>query len=247
MTACEACAGCRSCSRASATIPAASCALVQNIHRSFVLNGPLSLRPGNTHSPDAVSARPRSNYRAASPSRTCLGPVFASINASRSGWTSHQRKRRISPGLHPVSSSRRTTGCRRSEVLNLRWRDIGEDVINLRDSKTGPRAVPLGEAARALSEALPGPCDPDAFLFPHHAEGRGIRVLTNCWRAACADAKLGGLRLHDLRHTVASQAVMSGEGLPLVGRLLGHSRHHIAPRQPALTWPTRILSKPQST
>ena len=33
------------------------------------------------------------------------------------------------------------------------------------------------------------------------------------------------LRLHDLRRTAASQAVMSGEGLPLVGRLLGHNRH----------------------
>ena len=35
------------------------------------------------------------------------------------------------------------TGCRRSEVLNLRWRNIGADAINLRDSKTGPCAVPL--------------------------------------------------------------------------------------------------------
>ena len=78
------------------------------------------------------------------------------------------------------------TGCRRSEALDLCWRNIGEHVINLGDSKTGPRAVPLGEAARALIEALPGPRDPDAFLFPRHAEGRGIWVLTNCWRAACA-------------------------------------------------------------
>ena len=117
------------------------------------------------------------------------------------------------------------TGCRRSEVLNLRWRDIGEDAINLADSKTGPRAVPLGEAARALIESLPGANDPDTFLFPRHAEGRGVWVLTNCWRTACADAKLGRLRLHDLRHTAASQAVMAGENLPLVGKLLGHRRH----------------------
>ena len=61
------------------------------------------------------------------------------------------------------------TGCRRSEVLNLRWRDIGGDAINLRDSKTGPRAVPLGEAARAHIAALPGARDPDAFLFPRYA------------------------------------------------------------------------------
>jgi len=32
--------------------------------------------------------------------------------------------------------------------------------IALEDSKTGPRAVPLGEAARALIEALPGARDP---------------------------------------------------------------------------------------
>ena len=117
------------------------------------------------------------------------------------------------------------TGCRRSEVLNLRWRDIGENAIRLRDSKTGPRAVPLGEAARALIVALPGARGPDVFLFPSHAEGKGIWVLTNCWRTACADAKPGRLRLHDLRHTAASQAVMAGENLPLVGKLLGHRRH----------------------
>ena len=117
------------------------------------------------------------------------------------------------------------TGCRRSEVLDLRWRDIGDDAIRLRDSKTGPRTVPLGEAARALIEALPGARDPDVFLFPRHAEGKGLWVLTNCWRTVCADAKLGRLRLHDLRHTAASQAVMAGENLPLVGKLLGHRRH----------------------
>ena len=117
------------------------------------------------------------------------------------------------------------TGCRRSEVLDLRWRDIGEDAIALEDSKTGPRAVPLGEAARALIKALPGARDPDAYLFPRYAEARGQSSLIACWRAVCADAKLGSLRLHDLRHTAASQAVMAGEGLPLVGRLLGHNRH----------------------
>ena len=117
------------------------------------------------------------------------------------------------------------TGCRRSEVLDLRWRDIGEDAITLADSKTGPRAVPLGEAARALIEALPGARDPEAFLFPQHAEGRGTYSLTTCWQTVCTDAGLGRLRLHDLRHTAASQAIMAGENLPLVGRLLGHRRH----------------------
>lgn len=126
------------------------------------------------------------------------------------------------------------TGCRRSEVLDRRWRDIGDDAIRLPDAKTGPRTVPLGAAARDLVAAIAGPIDttgsprtrdPDAFLFPRYAEGRGQHSLASCWHAVRADARLGALRLHDLRHTVASQAVMSGENLPQVGRLLGHRSH----------------------
>ena len=117
------------------------------------------------------------------------------------------------------------TGCRRGEVVNLSWLDIGGDVVNLGDSKTGPRAVPLGEAARAHIEQLPGSRNEEGFLFPRHAEGRGNYSLTTCWRTVYADAGLGRLCLRDLRHTAARQAVMAGENLPLVGKVLGHQRH----------------------
>ena len=117
------------------------------------------------------------------------------------------------------------TGCRRSEVLNLRWRNIGADAINLPDSKTGPRAVPLGKAARAHVETLPGERRPDAFVFPTYGGRLDPRNLIDCWHTVRYQARLGRLRLHDLRHTAASQAVMSGENLPLVGKLLGHRRH----------------------
>ena len=117
------------------------------------------------------------------------------------------------------------TGCRRGEVLNLRWCDIGDNAIKLLDSKTGPRSVPLGEAARSLIEALPGPRDPDACLFPKNAGRDSPTNIVACWQTVCADAKLGKVRLHDLRHTAASHAVMSGENLPLVGKLLGHRQH----------------------
>ena len=95
----------------------------------------------------------------------------------------------------------------------------------LPDSKTGPRSVPLGGAARAVIKALPEPRDPDAYLFPSLAGGRHAHRVVACWQAVCGDANLGKVRLHDLRHTAASHAVMSGENLPLVGKLLGHRRH----------------------
>ena len=97
--------------------------------------------------------------------------------------------------------------------------------LTLNEAKTGPRAVPLGKAARAIIDALPGKRRPGAFLLPKLAEGRYSHSLVVWWRTVCADAKLGRLRLHDLRHTAASHAVMSGENLPLVGKLLGHRRH----------------------
>ena len=81
------------------------------------------------------------------------------------------------------------TGCRRSEVLNLRWRDIGADAINLADSKTGPRAVPLGEAAQAHIKALPGAHDPATYLFPRYAEGRGTYSLATWWRTVYATTR----------------------------------------------------------
>ena len=117
------------------------------------------------------------------------------------------------------------TGCRRGEVLNLRWRDVRNNTIVLPDSKTGPRSVPLGKAARTIVDALPGPRRKAAFLFPKNAGRRSPYNIVACWHTVRAEAKLGKLRLHDLRHTAASHAVMSGENLPLVGRLLGHRRH----------------------
>ncbi len=117
------------------------------------------------------------------------------------------------------------TGCRRGEVLDLRWRNVADGALKLEDAKTGPRTVRLGEAARAIVEALPGPRDPDACLFPKNAGRPSPTNIVACWRAVCTDAGLGRLRLHDLRHTAASHAVMSGETLPLVGKLLGHRRH----------------------
>ena len=87
------------------------------------------------------------------------------------------------------------------------------------------RYATIGGAVRPVIESLPGPRDPDACLFPRLAGSRHAHRVVACWRTVCDDAKLGKVRLHDLRHTAASQAVMSGENLPLVGKLLGHRRH----------------------
>ena len=82
------------------------------------------------------------------------------------------------------------------------------------------------------------------------AHGLGYYPLRECRRAVCEDAKLGRPRRHDLRHSAASQAVMAGENLPLVDKMLGHRRHrataayaHLADLVEAAEKAGRIIAK----
>lgn len=43
------------------------------------------------------------------------------------------------------------------------------------------------------------------------------------WRRIRQQAGLGDVRIHDLRHSFASNAVGLGESLPMIGKLLGHN------------------------
>ena len=113
------------------------------------------------------------------------------------------------------------TGCRRSEILTLRWSDLREGALFLRDSKTGPRTVWL---SRAALEVLDGIDRTSPWVFPGR-KGDGPlsgEWLTTVWHGIRAEANLGDVRLHDLRHAYASLALKSGENVLAIGRLLGH-------------------------
>lgn len=127
------------------------------------------------------------------------------------------------------------TGCRVSEAVHLEWQDILPDRLRLRDSKTGPRDVLLGSPVRRFLKShranvrRNGGCA-SGHVFPlagrQHYEGvRSIWFMVR--REACLPPKL---RIHDLRHSFASHAVMSGETLFTTSRLLGHSRVQMTAR-----------------
>jgi integrase len=121
------------------------------------------------------------------------------------------------------------TGCRYREILTLQWKDVKGNRLLLRDSKTGPRTVWLGSAARNVIDSLPR--DPKIpQLFWNYQYRRPIRCIRHLWETILERANLGKLRIHDLRHTFASHAAMSKETLPMVGRLLGHANHQSTAR-----------------
>ena len=117
------------------------------------------------------------------------------------------------------------TGCRKSEILTLRWEEVALDEAELRlsDSKTGARVVSLSEPAIRLLASLPRlPGDP--WVLPGRKPGTHLRKLDDAWQSVRSRAGLGDVRLHDLRHSFASRALALGEGLPMIGKLLGHAR-----------------------
>ena len=114
------------------------------------------------------------------------------------------------------------TGCRRSEIVRLRWSEVDRDKLVLADSKTGPRTVPLNTPARHILDRRPRGGSPFVFPSPRDPARPRSRNLA-FWDRARREAGIEDVRLHDLRHTHASHAVMNGVPVPVVARLLGHS------------------------
>ena len=117
-------------------------------------------------------------------------------------------------------------GCRPGEIRRLRWCEVKPDRLTLIDAKTGPRHVLLGEAARELLDSLAETASGE-WVFPGKSgdEPLGENDLYWFWiKTRDAAGIVADARLHDLRHSHASHAVMNGESLHVAGRLLGHRR-----------------------
>ena len=117
------------------------------------------------------------------------------------------------------------TGCRRNEIMGLAWDDLdfASGEMRLRDSKTGGRVVPLPPAAAEVLAGLPR-VDGNPWVFPGRRKGTHQVNINDSWDRIRRRAGFDDVRLHDLRHTFASRALAIGEGLPMIGKLLGHTQ-----------------------
>ena len=117
------------------------------------------------------------------------------------------------------------TGCRRNEVLELRWdaidRTAGE--LQLRDGKTGTRLAPLTPAVAGVLEDIPRVRE-NPWVIVGQKPGTHLMNINDPWLIVRRRAKLDGVRIHDLRHSWASRALALGESLSMIGKLLGHNR-----------------------
>ena len=129
--------------------------------------------------------------------------------------------------VHAVAAIRLLllTGCRKSEILSLQWQDVDLEAgdLRLRDSKTGPRAVPLSPPAVRVLAGLPSLPD-SSWVIPGRKPGTHMTNLDGPWRIVRKRAGLDDVRIHDCRHSFASRALALGESLPVIAKLLGHSQ-----------------------
>jgi len=135
------------------------------------------------------------------------------------------------------------TGCRKNEILRLKWEhvDFERACLRLPDSKTGQKVVYLNVPALNLLNGLervsewviPGD-DTSTHLvnlnriwsgYDHVEKREGKGKGKRYHRIGLRDlAGLPDVRLHDLRHSFASVAAGAGLGLPIIGKLLGHTQ-----------------------
>ena len=115
------------------------------------------------------------------------------------------------------------TGCRLSEIQTLRWENVKADCIELPDSKTGGRVVPLGQEARNVLTSLPRE-EGNPWVIAGRLSGSHLTDLQRPWRLIRERAGLEDVRIHDLRHSFASRALALGESLTMIGKLLGHTQ-----------------------
>ena len=117
------------------------------------------------------------------------------------------------------------TGCRRDEILTLRWDDVDRQAreLRLRDSKSGPCMVALTPVLEAVIDGIRR-VRGNPWVIVGQTPGSRLKTLKSTWRRVKLRAGLEDVRLHDLRHSYASRALALGESLSMIGKLLNHAQ-----------------------
>lgn len=117
------------------------------------------------------------------------------------------------------------TGCRRGEILTLRWEwiDFDRKCLRLPTSKTGAKIVHLNAPALEILASIPR-VEGNPHVIVGRKTGEHLTDMTKAWFRIRKLAKLDGLRLHDLRHSFASAGAAAGLPLQMIGKMLGHAQ-----------------------
>ncbi len=117
------------------------------------------------------------------------------------------------------------TGLRKSEILELEWSmvDWQHSCLHLPETKIGQRTVIVSDEVIQLLREIQTACSyPQSGLVIRGRNGTKLTSLNYTWNSIRQAAGIPDVRIHDLRHSFASDALMAGVPLAIVGEMLGH-------------------------
>lgn len=130
--------------------------------------------------------------------------------------------------LKPIIIFALNTGCRKEEILSLRWEqvDMKHGFINQTKTKNGEgRQIPINDTLREMLKGLTRRLNVPYVFHVYDEEkrvGKRFGSIKRSFITACKKAGIQGFVFHSLRHTFASHLVMAGVDLTTVSRLLRH-------------------------
>jgi len=158
------------------------------------------------------------------------GIKFLKVDNTRTRYLTEDEIKRLvencPPYFKPIIITALTTGMRKSEILNLKWKnvDLTNGIIFLTDTKNGRmREIPictlLYDKIQECKKLAVGEyvfCSSKGKPYSKDIRTMFLRILDK--------ARISDFRFHDLRHTAASYLVMQGVDLLTVKEILGHQR-----------------------
>jgi integrase len=152
--------------------------------------------------------------------RARLDAVLAEGEACKPG-----QKRYIGPATIAALRLLLMTGARLGEIIGLQWSmvDLERSCLRLPDSKTGAKVIPLSPHTVDVLRALDAKRSPgESWVCPRKQGGGPLQNFEGSWQAVRERAGLDDVRLHDLRHSAASDMLAAGMTLAEIGIVLGH-------------------------
>ena len=118
------------------------------------------------------------------------------------------------------------TGARRGNVLRMKWDELDLDarIWKMPRTKTGKdKTIALADSAVELLQTIQANDPDEKYVFPSKTSASGHLVdVKRVWNTLKKKANIKNLRLHDLRHTLATYMIAQGADSFMVQRALTH-------------------------
>jgi integrase len=162
-------------------------------------------------------------------------------NNVRTGFLEHDQYQKLHAALpdylKPVLTMAYWTGCRKSEILGLKWSQVDflnrQTTLEAKSTKNNePRTIPMSEELyqTILSLRPVRPIKGAARELVFTNKGKPIRYIYDAWREAAKRAGLPGLLLHDCRRTAVRNFVRAGVPDKIARAISGHKTRAVFDR-----------------